>query len=76
MSGRVEGKVCVVTGGAMGLGEADCRLLAGEGGTVVVADINDEKGQAVADEIGGAYYHLDVTKEAEWITFLAHVKDT
>lgn len=74
--GRVDGKICVVTGGAMGLGEADCRLLAGEGAKVIVADINDEKGQAVADDIGGEYYHLDVTKEAEWITFLAHVKDS
>lgn len=75
MAGRVEGKVCVVTGGAMGLGEADSRLLAGEGATVIVADINDEKGQAVADDIGGEYYNLDVTKEANWIAFLAHVKD-
>jgi len=76
MAGRVEGKVCVVTGGAMGLGEADCRLLAGEGGTVIIADIADEKGQALAGEIGAEYYHLDVTKEADWITFLAQVKDT
>lgn len=74
--GRVDGKVCVVTGGAMGLGEADSRLLAGEGGTVIIADIADEKGGALAGEIGAEYYHLDVTKEAEWITFLAHVKDT
>ena len=75
MAGRVEGKVCVVTGGAMGLGESDSRLLAREGGKVIIADIADERGQALAAEIGAEYYHLDVTKEANWLTFLAHVKD-
>ena len=75
MTGRVEGKVCIVTGGAMGLGESDCRLLAREGGKVIIADIADEKGKALAAEIGAEYYHLDVTKEANWVTFLAHVKD-
>ena len=76
MAGRVEGKVCVVTGGAMGLGEADCRLLAQEGGTVIIADIADEKGKALAAEIGADYVHLDVTTEAAWIDFIAHVKQT
>lgn len=75
MTGRVEGKVCVVTGGAMGLGESDCRLLAREGGKVIIADIADAKGKALAAEIGAEYYHLDVTKEANWVTFLAHVKN-
>ena len=75
MAGRVEGKVCVVTGGSMGLGEADSRLFAQEGGKVIIADIADAEGQALAAEIGAEYYHLDVTKEADWITFLAHVKD-
>jgi len=75
MAGRVEGKVCVVTGGAMGLGESDCRLLAREGGKVIIADIADEKGKALAAEIGAEYYHLDVTKEANWVTCLAHVKN-
>ncbi|MDX1581257.1 MAG: SDR family NAD(P)-dependent oxidoreductase, partial [Alphaproteobacteria bacterium] len=61
MAGRVEGKVCIVTGGAMGLGEADCRLLAKEGGKVIVADLNEEKGKAVAKDIGAEFYKLDVT---------------
>ncbi|MDA0338363.1 MAG: SDR family oxidoreductase [Proteobacteria bacterium] len=74
MTGRVEGKVCVVTGGAMGLGEADCRLLAREGGKVIIADIADEKGNALAAEIGAEYYHLDVTKEAAWVDLMAHIK--
>ena len=75
MTDRVKGKVCVVTGGAMGLGEADSRRLAQEGGTVIVADIADAEGQKVADEIGGEYYHLDVTQEAAWVDLIAHVKE-
>lgn len=74
--GRVEGKVCVVTGGAMGLGEADSRLLASEGGKVIIADIADQKGRALADEIGAEFYHLDVTKESAWVEFFVHVKDS
>lgn len=72
--GRVEGKVCIVTGGAMGLGEADCRLLAAEGAKVIIADIADKEGEALATEIGADYVHLDVTKEDNWVSFLADVK--
>ncbi|MCZ6853692.1 MAG: SDR family NAD(P)-dependent oxidoreductase, partial [Gammaproteobacteria bacterium] len=43
--GRVEGKIAIVTGGAKGLGEADCRLLAEHGAKVVVADVDDDPGQ-------------------------------
>jgi 3(or 17)beta-hydroxysteroid dehydrogenase len=74
MTGRVEGKVCIVTGGAMGLGESDSRLLTQEGGKVIIADIADEKGKALAAEIGAEYYHLDVTSEAAWAALMAHVK--
>jgi 3(or 17)beta-hydroxysteroid dehydrogenase len=73
MTGRVEGKVCIVTGGAMGLGEADSRLLAQEGGKVVIVDIADEAGEALAADIGGEYYHMDVTAEAPWIELIGHV---
>ncbi len=76
MTGRVEGKVCIVTGGAMGLGEADSRLLASEGGKVIIADLADDKGKELAAEIGGEFYHFDVTVEAEWEKLIAHVKDT
>ncbi len=75
MTDRVAGKVCIVTGGAMGLGEADSRRLAQEGGTVIVADIADDEGQKVASEIGGEYYHLDVTNEEAWVNLIAHVKE-
>ena len=51
----------VVTGGASGLGEATAKLLASRGVKVVIADLNDERGAAIAKEIGGTYVHCDVT---------------
>jgi NAD(P)-dependent dehydrogenase (short-subunit alcohol dehydrogenase family) len=51
----------VVTGGASGLGAATARLLAQNGAAVVVADVQDDKGEAIAKEIGGIYVHTDVT---------------
>ncbi|HVB70205.1 MAG TPA: SDR family NAD(P)-dependent oxidoreductase [Acidimicrobiales bacterium] len=51
----------LVTGGASGLGEATAHALAARGATVIVADLNDERGAQVAGEIGGAYAHCDVT---------------
>jgi NAD(P)-dependent dehydrogenase (short-subunit alcohol dehydrogenase family) len=51
----------IVTGGASGLGAATARELAGRGARVVVADISDDKGNAVADSIGGVFAHVDVT---------------
>ncbi len=51
----------VVTGGASGLGEATARALAARGVAVVVADLNDGAGEALASEIGGAFAHCDVT---------------
>ncbi len=76
--GRVEGKVAVVTGGALGIGRATCRLLAAEGAAVAVADVLDREGQAVVDEIGkgkgrAAYWHLDVANEGEVRGVLAKV---
>ena len=55
------GTSSVVTGGASGLGEATARLLAARGASVVVADLQDDKGKAVAASIGGVYVHTDVT---------------
>ena len=68
MSGRLDGKVALVTGAARGQGEAEVRLFAREGATVVVADVLDVEGQAVADSIGSqaSYLHLDVTDEDNW----------
>ncbi|WP_119354947.1 3-hydroxyacyl-CoA dehydrogenase [Azohydromonas sediminis] len=61
----IAGKVFIVTGGASGLGEGTARMLAREGGKVVIADLQDDKGRAVAAEIGGAYVHCDVSQEAD-----------
>jgi NAD(P)-dependent dehydrogenase (short-subunit alcohol dehydrogenase family) len=58
----------VVTGGASGLGEATSRLLAQRGVKVVVADLNDDRGKAVAEEVGGTYVHCDVTNTEEVIS--------
>jgi len=57
---ELNGTSAVVTGGASGLGEATTRALARRGVHVVVADIQDEKGKLLADEVGGLYAHTDV----------------
>lgn len=61
----ISGKVFIVTGGASGLGEGTARMLAGKGATVVIADMQDAKGESVAAEIGGAFVHCDVSQEAD-----------
>lgn len=65
MSNRFAEKSAVITGGANGIGEATARLLAREGAHVVIADLNDERGQALARELGGSYIRTDVTREAD-----------
>ncbi|MEW6694227.1 putative oxidoreductase [Tepidimonas thermarum] len=62
---EIAGKVYVVTGGASGLGEGTARMLAAHGGRVVIADVQDERGQAVARDIGGVYVRCDVSQEAD-----------
>jgi NAD(P)-dependent dehydrogenase (short-subunit alcohol dehydrogenase family) len=61
----IAGKVFIVTGGASGLGEGAARMLAAAGGKVVVADLQVDKGEAVAAELGGAFVKCDVTQEAD-----------
>jgi NAD(P)-dependent dehydrogenase (short-subunit alcohol dehydrogenase family) len=61
----IAGKVFIVTGGASGLGEGTARMLAAHGGKVVVADLQAERGHAVAAEIGGAFVRCDVSQEAD-----------
>ncbi len=61
----IKGKVFIVTGGASGLGEGTARMLAAEGGKVVVADLQEDKGRALAAEIGGAFVKCDVSSEAD-----------
>jgi NAD(P)-dependent dehydrogenase (short-subunit alcohol dehydrogenase family) len=62
---EIQGKVFIVTGGASGLGEGTARMLAEAGGKVVIADMQVEKGEAVAREIGGAFVKCDVSQEAD-----------
>ncbi|GAA0217127.1 glucose 1-dehydrogenase [Actinomadura nitritigenes] len=66
--GRVDGKIALISGGARGIGAASARALAAEGAKVVLGDILDEEGKAVADELGDAarYVHLDVTSPDDW----------
>jgi NAD(P)-dependent dehydrogenase (short-subunit alcohol dehydrogenase family) len=59
----IQGKVFIVTGGASGLGEGTARMLAAHGAKVVVADLQADKGQAVATELGGAFVKCDVSNE-------------
>ena len=61
----IQGKVFIVTGGASGLGEGTARMLAAHGGTVVIADMQAEKGEAIAKELGGAFVKCDVSNEAD-----------
>ncbi|MEO0030861.1 MAG: hypothetical protein RIS94_619 [Pseudomonadota bacterium] len=74
--GRLAGKVALVTGGASGLGAADCAALSREGATVIVTDINQESAQAVADRIGGGAVGLalDVASEDHWISVLEEIE--
>jgi NAD(P)-dependent dehydrogenase (short-subunit alcohol dehydrogenase family) len=58
-----KGKAALVAGGASGLGEATSRALAEAGASVVIADLNAEKGEALASEIGAAFIATDVTDE-------------
>ncbi len=65
----------IVTGGASGIGEAVARQLAGRGAKVVIADLQDEKGNALASEIGGAFAHVDVTNTDDVIAAVELAKE-
>jgi 3alpha(or 20beta)-hydroxysteroid dehydrogenase len=66
--GRVAAKVALISGGARGMGASHARLLVAEGAKVVIGDILDDEGAALASELGGGarYVHLDVTKPSDW----------
>ncbi|MBV9833488.1 MAG: glucose 1-dehydrogenase [Alphaproteobacteria bacterium] len=70
---RLKDKVAIVTGAAGGMGACTAKLFAKEGAKVVLADMIDADGQAVAREIGNTalYQHLDVTQESEWSALIA-----
>ncbi|MBH0779893.1 glucose 1-dehydrogenase [Nocardia bovistercoris] len=66
--GRVDGKVAIISGGSQGMGAAHARLLVAEGAKVVIGDILDDEGKALADSLGEAarYVHLDVSQPELW----------
>jgi 3alpha(or 20beta)-hydroxysteroid dehydrogenase len=73
MTQRFDGKVVVVTGGARGMGAAHSRAFAAEAARVVIGDVLDADGEALAEELGDAarYRHLDVSSEESWAGFMA-----
>jgi 3alpha(or 20beta)-hydroxysteroid dehydrogenase len=73
--GRLDGKVALITGAARGQGAAEARLFVAEGARVAVADILDDAGKQLADELGDAalFVHHDVTREDDWERAVASV---
>lgn len=63
MTGRLQDKVVLITGGASGIGAAAARLFAAEGAKVVISDINSEAGESLALELGSRFIRADVTRE-------------
>jgi NAD(P)-dependent dehydrogenase (short-subunit alcohol dehydrogenase family) len=71
----LNGISAIVTGGASGIGEACARQLAKRGAKVVIADLQDDKGNALATELGGAFAHVDVTNADEVIAAVELAKE-
>jgi NAD(P)-dependent dehydrogenase (short-subunit alcohol dehydrogenase family) len=72
--GKLDGKVAVITGGASGIGDATVRLFVEEGCRVVIADVQDDRGARLAEELGksASYLHADVSQEAHVSGAIAH----
>ncbi|MET8134475.1 glucose 1-dehydrogenase [Streptomyces sp. NPDC005251] len=72
--GKLDGRVVLITGAARGQGEQEARLFVAEGARVVVADVLDDQGEALAKEIGAHYVHLDVSQEDDWAEAVRSVR--
>lgn len=66
MPDRMKGKVAIVTGGASGFGKGIATTFQTEGGSVVITDLSEDTGSAVAKEIGATFVRADVTKRDDW----------
>ena len=73
---QIEGSVFLVTGGASGLGGATAKMLAGAGGKVVIADLKEAEGSALAKELGGKFVRTDVTDDASGKAAVAAAVDS
>ncbi|GEK34123.1 glucose 1-dehydrogenase [Kurthia sibirica] len=75
---RLEGKVAIITGSAQGMGAAHARKFVAEGAKVVMTDLNEEKGQALATELGenAIFVKQNVTSAADWATVVAEAEKT
>ncbi len=75
---KLDGRVALVTGGARGMGEAHARALASEGARVVIGDVLQDEGAAVADDLGddGRFAALDVTDEGSWREAVRFAEET
>ncbi|MET9248808.1 glucose 1-dehydrogenase [Nonomuraea sp. NPDC003709] len=76
--GKLDGKVAVITGAAQGMGEAHARRFVAEGARVVLTDVNEERGQLIAKELGdnALFIRHDVTSPADWQQVLRQAEST
>src|SRR2546430_11290227 len=76
--GKLDGRVVIITGAARGQGEREARLFVAEGARVLLGDVLDEQGEALAKELGEAarYLHLDVGREEDWAAAVSAAKDS
>jgi NAD(P)-dependent dehydrogenase (short-subunit alcohol dehydrogenase family) len=74
--GALDGKVAIVTGGASGIGLATASLLAAEGASLVVADLNEDAGKVVAADLGGRFVRADVGEPADWQAIVTEAEES
>ena len=76
--GRLDDKVCLISGGSRGLGAATAEAMIAEGATVIIGDIRPDEGKAVAGQLGdkASFAELDVTNEEAWNTVVSDIVGT